>query len=189
MNYQCFMAERTNLYRRELRRYATSADRNELCPGRMGYHNAVHPFDDVDAPIEDDELDGNSTVQFCDKLHIRWPVACACGYLFKEGDHWQWNQHRLYRTPGTQFLFTLRDAPVGAMWFCDWTGWNGPDGHSLCLQTPGGEWCIDGPSTNGNRTRGPCWTRTGTPPLVTAAPSILMTSFHGWLRNGVLSDV
>jgi len=188
MNYQCFMTERTNLYRRELRRYASSADRNELCPEPMGYHNAVRQFDEVEAPAEDADLDGNSTVQFCEKTHIRWPVACACGYLFKDSDERQWNQHRLYRRPGAE-LFTLREAPIGAMWYADWMeGWTGPDGHSLVVQTPGGEWNIDGPSTGEGGRRGPAWKREGVPPNVTARPSILMPSYHGFLTNGVLIE-
>jgi len=188
MNIQCFMAERTNIYRRELRRYASSTDQAELCPSPMRYHNAVQPFGDVEAPAEDADLDGNSTVQFCEPTNIYWPVACECGYEFKNSDYRQWNQHRLYRRPGGE-LFTLREAPAGAMWFADWMeGWRGPDGHSLVVQTPGGEWNVDGPSMGADRKRGPSWTRTGTPPLVTAKPSILMPSYHGFLTNGVLIE-
>jgi len=29
----------------------------------------------------------------------RWPAACACGYVFQDGDEWQDNRSRLYRTP------------------------------------------------------------------------------------------
>jgi hypothetical protein len=182
-SYKCFMAERTDQYRRELRRYVSSRDPNELCPGAMSYHNAVRVFDI--APAGDD-LEGNSTVEFCYKNDRHWPIICdGCGYLFRDCDEWQWNQHRLYQRPGTDEQFTLRAAPVGAIWMADWTGWNGPDGHSLVVQTPGGEWMIDGPSSNGDRSRG-AWTRTGTPPLITVRPSILMRDYHGFLDDGIL---
>jgi hypothetical protein len=188
VNYDCFMAERTNRYQRELRRYVS--DRNEPCVGGgMPYHNAVRPLDIVDAPESDANLDGSSTVEFCPMTDIHWPVACACGYLFKPSDEWQWNQHRLYRRPGSKQGFTLAHAPVGAIWTADWMQWDGPDGHSLVVQTPGGEWWIDGPSGNNDGTRGPSWTRQGVPPAITVRPSILMPNFHGFLTNGILSDV
>lgn len=32
------------------------------------------------------------------------------------------------------------------------------------------------------------WTRTGTPPTITASPSILTPRYHGFLQGGVLTD-
>lgn len=78
----------------------------------------------------------------------------------------------------------------GAMWF---------DGEELFCKIPGGsagsEWMIDrGRMLNEDPTRVgkkkfPQWTRTGDPPKITANPSINYVGFyHGWLRDGVLSD-
>jgi hypothetical protein len=73
-----------------------------------------------------------------------------------------------------------------------WDAWwmpspKGPDGRYLVVRLPGNhEWAIDGPSSQ-HREPG-AWTRTGTPPRITASPSILAGDYHGWLRDGVLSD-
>jgi hypothetical protein len=57
-----------------------------------------------------------------------------------------------------------------------------PDGHFVCVMTPGGEWNIDGRSTGGGY-----WTRTGTPPKLTVRPSILIgRAYHGFLTDGKL---
>lgn len=89
--------------------------------------------------------------------------------------------------------------PVGAMWWAWWldgsyfskkhTARGG--GPHLIVRTPGGDWDIDAPSSNGDG-----WDRTGIPPAVTARPSILFQSedakgtkierYHGWLTNGIL---
>jgi hypothetical protein len=77
------------------------------------------------------------------------------------------------------------------MWF---------DDGELCVKIPGGsagsEWNVDrGRLLNesmieqGKPRRFPAWTRTGEPPNVTANPSINWVGFyHGWLKNGVLTD-
>lgn len=82
----------------------------------------------------------------------------------------------------------LPPAPAGAMWVADWVepgdGWTGPDGLCLMLRLPDGhDWMIDGPARSGGG-----WTRTGTPPQITARPSIASPRYHGWLTDGVLSD-
>lgn len=44
--------------------------------------------------------------------------------------------------------------PVGAMWNATWLAdhedYRGPDGKSICVITPGGEWMIDGRASNCN---------------------------------------
>jgi hypothetical protein len=119
---------------------------------------------------------------------------------------------RLYRDPdGTVYHLGHRPidgvlpAPPGAMWFADWLlnedgtmrsrpGHRPPDGHVLVVRVPsrlciGRDWNVDGPANNC-----PGWTRTGTPPNVTARPSIGKYladgsfDYHGWLRNGELVD-
>lgn len=126
----------------------------------------------------------------------RWPETCQrCGrYRFTEDDQWQHDVHMLYAgTPegGSRWVGTLREAPPGAMWDAWWVArWKpGPGGIRLYVQTPSGEWDIDGPANNG-----PGWTREGMVPNVTARPSILidprpeddMPGYHGFLTNGWL---
>jgi hypothetical protein len=132
----------------------------------------------------------------------RWPTECECGYKFTSTDSRTTTCHTIYRNAETGEEYLLRDAPAGAMWYADWMlggippervgpgTFRGPDGHCLMVQLPDGhEWCVDGPATNG-----PGWERTGTPPNVTAMPSIGRLDksggwiYHGWLRNGVLVD-
>jgi hypothetical protein len=89
----------------------------------------------------------------------------------------------------------IQPAPVGAMWDAHWlTGldvggarpFGGPDGLTLIVRTPGGDWVIDGPSFKDGKPWGPGWRRTGEPPHLTVNPSINMPGFHGWLKNGIL---
>ncbi|MDE2102990.1 MAG: hypothetical protein KGL39_37445 [Patescibacteria group bacterium] len=66
----------------------------------------------------------------------------------------------------------------------------GPDGRALIVVLPNNDWWwIDAPAT---RPPGNKWTRTGTPPKVTATPSIDMGGpdpWHGYLTDGVLRKV
>lgn len=92
---------------------------------------------------------------------------------------------------------------VGAMWFENIDGYYyrpGPDGKSLSVRTPGGDWRIDSrasnctmPDENDHR----CWVRHGIPPMITVdkigntckagAGSIQMGQYHGFLINGSLT--
>jgi hypothetical protein len=100
---------------------------------------------------------------------------------------------RTYRRVDTGETFLLGQAPVGAMYFADWLvelGDVGPDGHCLIVITPWAPWNVDG----GFQIPSPGkWTRTGTPPKVTAHPSIGQGrrpdgswTYHAWLRDGQL---
>jgi hypothetical protein len=63
----------------------------------------------------------------------------------------------------------------------DWAGKRPP----IIIWLPGnGWWNVDMKSSGG----GAGWQVTGTPPLLTARPSILTEDYHGWLTDGVLSD-
>jgi hypothetical protein len=63
----------------------------------------------------------------------------------------------------------------------DWAGKRPP----IIVWLPGnGWWNIDMKSSDG----GEGWQVTGEPPNLTASPSILTEDYHGWLRDGVLSD-
>lgn len=63
-----------------------------------------------------------------------------------------------------------------------WTTWS----HvrpPICVLCPNGaEWCVDAKSSNGEG-----WTVTGQPPTITAAPSILVPGYHGFLQGGVFT--
>lgn len=63
----------------------------------------------------------------------------------------------------------------------------GPDGHSLNLVLPSLEtWCIDGPSSSGERP----WKRTGRPEdgTLTVTPSIKTPKYHGFVTQGSFVD-
>lgn len=181
---KCFMFEPTERGQESLRRYSGIAGDPEAgkCPLPYGYHNAVRVLGEV--PFARETLAGYGTDDV-DRADERFPMRCECGYSFKSEDNWQRNVHRLYQRADTGALCTLREAPVGAMYFADWhPHWKGPDGRTLVVITPAGEWVIDAPSTDGKP-----WTRTGEPPAVTAHPSIhFVGRYHGWLRNGLLVD-
>jgi hypothetical protein len=97
------------------------------------------------------------------------------------------------------------DLPVGAIFFMSWLegveGYCGPDGKSLCVITPGGGWQVDSRASNCTKPDDDihkCWVRHGIPPKVTVdkigntcaagAGSILIGKYHGFLRNGELTD-
>ena len=56
-----------------------------------------------------------------------------------------------------------------------------PDGGELCLDMAYRTNGIMRPDRAG-------WTVTGTPPLLTVSPSIVISGYHGWLQGGVLGD-
>lgn len=58
------------------------------------------------------------------------------------------------------------------------------NGPHLIVVTPDGEWDIDSIASNG-----PGWDRSGDPPNITANPSIICGTYHGWLRDGKLIEV
>lgn len=70
----------------------------------------------------------------------------------------------------------------------DWHGARPPITVVLPDGTP---WCIDHRFSQHNGAKGPQpgWTIAGVAPLITASPSIhFVGSYHGFLRDGVLSD-
>ena len=120
----------------------------------------------------------------------RWPQACDCGYTFKADDHWQRNDCRIVRLPdGTEFTWWGSfgsKAPPGTMiraaWYDKFTE---QPGESWLISLPdGGEWITTRKATDGGY-----WTVTGTPPGITASPSIWHNKpkgWHGFVRNGEL---
>lgn len=183
---KCFMIEETKLFDRVLRRFSLS----EKARCSVGsYHNAIVPIDRV--PFES-EWSGGDLGDFVKLDDPRWPTKCdACPYIFTNEDYRQQHWERLFRNPQDDSVFQLRRAPAGSMWNSDWASasWRGADGWCLTVMLPDGiEWMIDGPSRDSNGKRGPSWTRTGAPPMVTARPSILTPSYHGFLTNGELIE-
>lgn len=188
-NVKCFMLTPTARAARFLRRFWSVDTGLRLCEP-SGYHDEA-------MRIEDTELirEGRSVrIEPMDwpKGDPRWPTRCHCGHEFDDKEVRQLFYLPIYRTPDGREVTIhatpprgIETAPVGSMWFADWyaeVGWKGPDGRSLVVRTPGGDWAIDGPSNNGNG-----WTREGEPPFVTARPSILIDGrYHGFLTNGEL---
>ncbi len=177
----CFLLTPTDRVRLKLRRYKSGSG---SCEGPNTYHNALTPFDVVPA-----KFDEQGILQACSHLEPphddpHWPKKCErCAYEFQPEDMWQLFHELLYVRSDTGEEVILREAPVGAMWDADWLPWKGPDGKSLVVMTPAGEWTIDGPSSGGGH-----WTRTGSAPRITVQPSIHFPGkFHGWLTAGVLS--
>lgn len=187
---QCFFLEPSERAEESLRRYARGAAND--CPGPYSYHNAEVVIGEVHLPMS--EWNGSGDAGESMRDDPRWPTKCACGYEFTPDDHWQHNITRKHRRTDTGELHTLDGAPVGAMWYADYYKHpghydGGPDGHCLVVKTPGGDWIVDGPRSDGS----PGWTRSGAPPLVTANPSILFpkphgNGYHAFLRAGWLEE-
>ena len=180
----CFLLEPSEVAEVSLRRFTYVNG----TPCTTWGHNATVALGQVEYPLSND-LEGDSTI-LVDRTDPRWPIACEhCGYSFLDTDEWQRNNHRMYRrADGTGGLTVLGQAPVGSMWYASWLkglqGFRSPDGNILIVRTPGGDWVVDGPSTNGGG-----WTRTGIAPNVSVTPSIVIGSYHGFLTGGVLRSV
>lgn len=182
----CFLIERAPAVETSLRRFTFSSNPDGRCGSHFGHDAEVvigrEPLD-LDHTPNGRSIPGDGMRQ-----DPRWPTACLfCGYVFQPEDEWQYNVSRLWTRIDTGEMFRLSAAPVGAMWHADWYPErfypNSPDGLCLVVKTPGGDWMVDGPSSNG-----PGWTRTGTIPRVTARPSIAQPGYHGWLTDGVLEE-
>jgi hypothetical protein len=184
---ECFFLEPTKTMEESLRRYYTGEPK---CT-KFYYHNTEVILGRVPAPEGQENGMGRQSHPNYPHDHPKWPRRCECGYVYREEDEWQHNLTVLYRAmsgPHEGTLFTLRNAPVGAMWDAGWMGkaHQGPDGRCLMVKTPGGDWCIDGKSSNGNG-----WTRTGELPKITVKPSIGIGRNEkggGWKYHGFLTD-
>jgi len=182
---KCFMIEPTKKAKRWFRRFVGTE-----CPLSLGYHSAMVIGDDCEVQIGSS---GTLSVPEFDWNDPRWPEICDCGFEFDQKVIRQTFFEQVYLTPEGMEVTTHRselpgiaNAPPGSMYYADWMHRRGPDGRCLVLVLPdGGTWFIDGPSSNGHGTG---WTRTGIPPEVTANPSIYTGKYHGWLRNGVLTE-
>lgn len=186
----CFLIVPGDTCEVSLRRY-TWKDSSPPCVDDWGHGASVQVAQSLPWPENDAGYHGwGGEPSKYPKDDPRWPVTCErCDYVFVETDEWQenWQQHWVDVADVTR-RWPLRQAPAGAMFYSDWNPHKGPDGRSLsvCLPPNGGDnsWCIDAPATQG----GGHWTRSGTPPLITATPSILTPHYHGFLTDGRLVE-
>jgi len=198
----CFWLEPGDQVERWLRRF-TYGSKRPCAVGSAG-HEAQRRIDDAGAA-----RNASGLIQTSGDLwphdDPRWPTSCdACGVVFTDDDEWQVRHEQIFVVtttvpgclivPGSRYVLRFQAppdgtpaAPPGAMWDAPWLSfWRGSDGRSLTVRLPDGrDWSIDGPSS---RTGDPGWTRSGTPPMITAQPSILTERYHGFLQAGVLTD-
>jgi hypothetical protein len=192
-NIECFWMEPTEFARSSLRRYERrdyGKDEPPSCPNnRMSHHDTRVILGNVPYPMGTHGLLGEDGLLPRDDP--RWPRTCeTCGYVFLQEDVWQHNLDRLFRKAsdpdGKEGLWTTRSMPVGAMFDATWWPEKGPDGKCIAVILPPGRgdldmWLVDGSSKDGKP-----WQRTGTPPRISATPSIKSPDYHGHLTNGAL---
>ena len=191
MSLRCFLLTKTDRVCVELRVY----DGDRVCIAGRGPHGTYCEsitIIDPDAPRSAwvEELPKNHTrarSELVSEDDPRWPLACErCGVPWSDKASRQLNADPLWSGSPDGQRHVLEDCPEGAMWDAEWMhGYDGhynpADGRSLMVKCPGGgEWNIDGPSTNGSG-----WTRTGTPPEITVTPSIQTANYHGHLKAGI----
>jgi hypothetical protein len=192
---KCFFLTPTDQVELELRRYDGTK-----CSAKWGYHNASVV---IGRAAQADHPSGGDLFPHDDP---RWPTTCTCGHEFGPGDYWQFNADTLYSRSDNGELVTLRNAPVGAMWFAPWLSecpeWRGPDGNTLVVMCPGRrEWVVDSRCSNctlPNDDVHKCWVRHGVPPNVhvdkngvtcsAGGGSIAVPGWHGFLTNGALQE-
>lgn len=193
VNHPCFWIEPTDRQQRYFRRYSDEKP-EQPCAGEHGYHNISVRIEDGPAVFYE-APDGrvyHSAPPISDYMSdSRWPMHCACGYVFTAEDHVQVNGRMIYRADDGREM-TIEDAPPGALFDAThWAplSWRGSDGMSLAIKLPPGGaydiWQIDGPSSDGGH-----WQRVGSrPPDIMVTPSILTNNYHGFLTAGVLIQV
>lgn len=125
------------------------------CPLAYGYHNAMYFLKDRPHGLVA-ELDSASDPDRPSLDSPYWPTHCDCGYEFQATDRRQVFNMRLYRGAPDKKLYTLQDAPVGAMWDAEWLHdqeWaTGPDGIALMVRLPdGSDWAVDQEASNCTR--------------------------------------
>jgi hypothetical protein len=183
----CVWFERIPKILRRLRRFSRDRDCPIQGPGHCSCCDAWVPLDTI--PWEKDIIE----VQQHPLDDPKWPTKCErCGYVFPETDHWQVFCEWMYRNTATGEEVNFRALPIGAMYDSHWIGkdMRGPDGLALTVILPDKTpWIIDGCAyPEGQAPVMHAWSRTGTPPKITASPSIQTPRYHGWLRDGVLTS-
>lgn len=198
MAWPCFWVEENGEAEFELRRLvlgsrlADEVGHFHQASASIGLFPVRKTEEDAFAAIPSMEFDG----------HPAWPTTCeVCSYEFGPDDLWQVNQRPVYVRPDTGETWSQPQLPVGALYDSPWYGrcWGkGADGIALmCILpkrdgTPDHAWHVDGPARGEGGEKPNAWTRTGdpraVPPTVDVNPSILTNEYHGYLRNGVLTD-
>ena len=180
------IAEPTDRCRRHLRRWR-SGDLHS-CPAG-GYCNASAFLAEI-PHAERREASGD------DWPHDDpgWPKMCErCPYEFGEDDRWQRHDDRVYRlADGTEITWhgePGKAAPPGTMiradWYDEWPFAQAGEPWLVVLPD-GGIWITTQRASDGGY-----WNVTGTPPAITASPSIWHSppgGWHGWIRDGVLES-
>jgi hypothetical protein len=184
-----------------LRRYWGEDCPNAGGHGVRGFHNAMARLRDVLQPPEGSlNVSGGSPA---DHPESAWPTRCEhCGAAAPASATRQVFQARLYDSPsgvpepGDMFLLPCwSKLDDGRCWT-----WDNCPGEHLYVVLPNRQtWDVDSRASNCTRKTDRlhrCWPRTGEPPLVTVAKqgdtcsagagSILMSSWHGFLRGGRL---
>jgi hypothetical protein len=177
---QCFMAEPSGYVNQTLTSWAWVDD--TPCPLKTGSSEGAHEAEIVVTETADALIEDNDP---------RYPTHCACGYEFQPADEHYSVGRIIYKRPDAPDQLMLQgNLPPGAMLWSDWKHSKGSIYHEqrgggphLHVMTPGGMWDLDSIASNG-----PGWKWSGTPPNVTALPSIITGDYHGWLRDGVLID-
>jgi hypothetical protein len=200
---KCFWLDALEEMRYYLRTYETEEDKN--CPLTGSFHNATVFL--CDGPAEYYERSGHKAIRCIDEPDdpplVSYPTTCNCGFLFSQHAQRHVYHRQLFQRKDTNEKMTVEDAPAGAMWNAWFYGkyWQGEDGMSLMVKTPGGEWCVDGHASNCTKPDDEvhkCWCRHGIPPEITVdkvgntcnagAGSIAQKTYHGFLRNGYLEQ-
>lgn len=202
----CFFLQETNDVSVYLRRYTTTF-KEGTCPLHNGYHNASIHIENEPVERSTRGYINNSGKPGPAHNDPRWPMSCACGYVFSEEDEWQRDTHLLYKRLDTGEEIILRNAPSGAMWYAWWFDdmYKPQLEHCLVVKTPGNrDWIIDGQASNCTipddkmQEKHHCWVLHGEPPNVTidkqgttcsaGAGSVQSGNWHGFLRNGFLEQ-
>jgi hypothetical protein len=196
---KCFLLVPNGIEWRSLRRYASDIKECPHNPGKYSYHNTHLQVGECKCDGDKWRL-GSKT-----NYDAMWPTHCSCGFEYTEKNSVKQlftdDQYGSEDRPGE--LFSIREAPVGAMWEVPWyhdmKNMCGLDGLAYILMTPGGQWHIDGRASNCTMPEDDihrCWVRHGTAPNLTVdkngntcqagAGSIQAGNYHGFLKNGHL---
>jgi hypothetical protein len=213
MPTKCYLLEPTERQRQKLRRYTRSTGwdaeaKRSIYPNPCPISGSGH---DAETPIEDGAVKRSEHgAVMADRWphdDPRYPTHCACGYAFTDADEYQLFVELIFTRADTGEEMTIREAPPGAMWWCDWMGtaWHPQLGRMFCVKLPDGtNWM---PDTQANNCTMPedhdqahhhCWVVTGELPHLTiskdgptcgaGAGSIQSTNYHGFLRDGYLVE-
>ncbi len=209
MSISCFMMNPSKVVYRYLRRYSAG---DERCSEKASYHNATKLIEILEIPEPAGIFEQDERMSSGD-LHphndVRFPTKCDnCDYIFIPEDYFQVSTERMWQRENTHGLYRISEFPTGAMYYADWmliensNFYRGDDNHCLVVITPDGfPWFIDGAANNCTRPteNHKCWCRKGIPPNITVskqgcetcaagAGSIQTSKWHGFLRNGELTE-